>query len=60
MEVLLSTRVFRSTSTRVGTFDKAFKKERLESKHLNSVIDIANDFEDYLVKTKGHSNELWP
>ncbi|RDW59547.1 hypothetical protein BP6252_12634 [Coleophoma cylindrospora] len=36
-----------------------FKGERLQFKHLESVIDIANDFEDYLVKTKGHDHDRW-
>jgi SpoVK/Ycf46/Vps4 family AAA+-type ATPase len=34
-----------------------FKKERLEYAHLEQVIEIANEFEDYLEKTHGHTDE---
>jgi SpoVK/Ycf46/Vps4 family AAA+-type ATPase len=34
-----------------------FKKERLEYTHLEQVIEIANEFEDYLEKTHGHTDE---
>ena len=36
-----------------------FKGEQLQFKHLESVIDIANDFENYLVKTKGYDHDRW-
>lgn len=36
-----------------------FKREPLQFKHLESVIDIANDFENYLVKTKGSDDDRW-
>ena len=34
-----------------------FKKEPLEYAHLEQVIEIANEFEDYLEKTHGHTDE---
>ena len=33
------------------------KKERLEYTHLEQVIEIANEFEEYLEKTHGHTDE---
>lgn len=34
-----------------------YKGERLEYKHLEQVIEIANEFEEYLEKTRGHTDE---
>jgi SpoVK/Ycf46/Vps4 family AAA+-type ATPase len=34
-----------------------FKKERLEYNHFEQVIEIANEFEEYLEKTHGHTDE---
>jgi SpoVK/Ycf46/Vps4 family AAA+-type ATPase len=34
-----------------------FKKERLEYSHFEQVIEIANEFEEYLEKTHGHTDE---
>lgn len=36
-----------------------YKKERLEYTHLEQVIEIANEFEEYLEKTHGHSDEVY-
>ena len=36
-----------------------YKKERLEYTHLEQVIEIANEFEEYLEKTHGHTDEVY-
>jgi SpoVK/Ycf46/Vps4 family AAA+-type ATPase len=36
-----------------------YKKETLAQSHFSQAIDVANDFEKYLVKTRGHSDEEW-
>jgi AAA+ superfamily predicted ATPase len=36
-----------------------YKAERLEYTHLEQVIEIANEFEEYLDKTHGHTDEAY-
>jgi SpoVK/Ycf46/Vps4 family AAA+-type ATPase len=36
-----------------------YKKDRLEYAHLEQVIGIANEFEEYLEKTHGHTDEVY-
>lgn len=35
------------------------RKERLEYTHLEQVIEIANEFEEYLEKSHGHTDEVY-
>jgi hypothetical protein len=36
-----------------------YRKERLEYTHLEQVIEIANEFEEYLENTQGHTDEVY-
>lgn len=34
-----------------------YKRESLAYNHIDQAIDVANDFEEYVIKTHGHSDE---
>jgi hypothetical protein len=36
-----------------------YRKERLAYSHFEQVIDVANEFEEYIEKTHGHNDEDW-
>jgi SpoVK/Ycf46/Vps4 family AAA+-type ATPase len=36
-----------------------YRKERLAYSHFDQAIDVANEFEEYVVKTHGHDDEEW-
>lgn len=36
-----------------------YKREPLEYRHLEQAIDVINEFEEYVVKAHGHSDEEW-
>ena len=36
-----------------------YRNEPLEYSHFERVIDVANEFEEYLVNTHGHTDDEW-
>ena len=36
-----------------------YKKEKLMYSHFDLALDVANEFEEYVVKTHGHTAEEW-
>jgi len=37
----------------------SFRNEKFGYQHLQRVMKVANEFEQYLVKTRGHTDEIW-